>query len=292
MVQEAGAQLLLHTQACMPIVQEGRVAGAFVESKGGRQAVLAAVTIDCTADADLSARAGCPCDNETHEVTLVTRVSGVDAEVVRAYAEREPAAYAAIMGEARRLNGDTAVGSPRLLKGVDVTDAAALTLAEIQLRREAFETLRFLQRRLPGYERSRVEVTYPQFGVRLSRRIHGEYRLIDDDLICSRHFEDGVARLGVYFPDWGPIYQRQGLDYDVPYRCLVPKGIDGLLVAGRCISCDPRTGNTMRLIVPCLATGQAAGAAASVAVELGTEVRQVPPATLRAALAQQDVYLG
>jgi len=292
MVYEAGADLLLHTQVCMPIVRDGRVIGAFVESKSGRQAILAQVTIDCTADADLAYRAGCPCDNETHEVTLVTRVEGVDAQRVEAFARESPSEYERIMAEARRLNGDTAVGSSRYLKHVDVTDASALTRAEVQLRREAFDTLLYLRARLPGYDKARIAVTYPQFGVRLSRRIHGEYRLVDDDLVSNRHFEDGVARLGVYFPDWGPLYQIKGLDYDIPYRCLVPKGVNGLLVAGRSISCDYRTGNSMRLLVPCFATGQAAGAAAGIAVELDSAPRAVPPDTLRRALAQQGVYLG
>ncbi|MBN1402266.1 MAG: FAD-dependent oxidoreductase [Anaerolineae bacterium] len=292
MLREAGVELLLHTLVCRPVIQDGRVSGAFVESKSGRQAILAQVTIDGTADADLAYRAGVPCDNETHDVTLVTRVEGVDRERVEAFAVQEPDAYAAIMAEAARLNGDTPIGKPRYLKQIDVTDASELTRAEIQLRREAFETLRYLQSKLPGYEQAHLAITYPQLGVRQSRRIHGEYTLVDDDLIASRHFGDGIARLGVYFPDWGPIYQRKGLAYDIPYRCLVPENVEGLLVAGRSISCDYRTCNTMRLIVPCFVTGQAAGAAAAIAVELGRQPRAIPTETLRQALAQQGAYLG
>lgn len=292
MVQEAGADLLLQTQVCAPIVDGGRVAGAFVESKSGRQAILAQVTIDATADADLCYRAGVPCDNETHDVTLVLRMEGVDKARVDAYAAGQPAEYDRIMEEARRLNGGTKIGAPRYLKQIDITDAAALTRAETQLRREAFETLYYLRARLPGYEKARIASTEPQIGVRLSRRIHGQYRLVDDDLRASRKFEDGVARLGVYFPDWGPIYEIKGLDYDIPYRSLVPQNVDGLLAAGRCISCDARTGNSMRLIVPCFATGQAAGAAAGVAVELDCAPRQVPAEVLRAALRKQNVNLG
>jgi hypothetical protein len=203
-----------------------------------------------------------------------------------------PERYEAINQEARRLFGGVALTGARYLKGVDIADAAALTGAENQLRREAFAALYFLRAKLPGYEQARIALTQPQFGVRLGRRIHGAYTLLDEDLTASRHFEDGVARLGVYFPDWGPIYLRQGLDYDVPYGTLVPQDVDGLLVAGRCISTDYRAGNSMRLIVPCFATGQAAGAAAGVAVELACAPRAVPSATLRAALAKQDVFLG
>jgi hypothetical protein len=122
--------------------------------------------------------------------------------------------------------------------------------------------------------------------------MRGEYVLVDDDLRASRHFPDGIARLGVYFPDWGPNYAIKGLDYDIPYRALVPEDIDGLLVAGRCISCDPIAGNTMRLLVPCLVTGQAAGVAAAIAVQDGCQPREIAVKRLRAALLDQRAYLG
>ena len=292
MLQEAGARVLLHTQVCRPIMREGRVAGVFVESKTGREAILAQVTIDATADADLAYRAGCPCDNEPHEVTLVMRTEGIDRERVEAFHKSDPAAYQAIMDEAQHLNGGQPVGRGRLLKDVDVTRADELTRAENQLRTEAFETLQYLQTHLPGYESARIAHTEPQLGIRQSRRIHGEYTLVDDDLVSSRHFDDGIARVGVYFPDWGPIYEIKGLAYDIPYRCLIPENVDGLLVAGRSISCDYRTCNTMRLIVPCFVTGQAAGAAAGIAVEVDCEPRAVPVGTLRQALRQQGAYLG
>ena len=190
------------------------------------------------------------------------------------------------------MNGGRMPGANRLLADVDATDADSLTEAEIQLRREGFRALMHLKQRLPGYEDARVTLTWPQLGVRLSRRIEGLYRLRDEDLTASRQFDDGIARLGVYFPDWGPNYKIKGLRYDVPYRCLVPAEIDGLLVAGRCLSADPIAGNTMRLIVPCLATGQAAGVAAALAVRHGCAPRDVPVEELRAELRAQGVHLG
>jgi hypothetical protein len=195
------------------------------------------------------------------------------------------------------MNGGKMPGRFRLLTGVDATDAESLTEAEILLRREGFQALMHLRKHLPGYEEVRVSLTWPQLGVRLSRRIHGLYRLTDDDLRSSRQFSDGIARMGVYFPDWGPNYAIKGLRYDVPYRCLVPcrtagRAIDGLLVAGRCLSADPIAGNTMRLLVPCLATGQAAGVAAAIAAREGVAPRDVPVEELRAELCAQGVYLG
>jgi hypothetical protein len=293
MLQEAGVHIRLHTLVCEPVLEGGRVTGLFAESKSGREAFHAQVTVDATADADLAFRSGCACEDQTHEITLGLVVEGVDKDEVEAFRKQSPAEYEAITVEAMDMNGGKLPGQFRLLAGVDVTDAEALTRAEIQLRQEGFRALMYLREHMPGYEDATVSLTWPQLGVRLSRRVRGEYVLANDDLVASRHFPDTVARLGVYFPAWGPSnYAIEGLDYDVPYRCLVPETVDGLLVAGRCVSCDYVAGNTMRLLVPCLATGQAAGAAAALAVREGCQPRDVPVGGLRAALVKQDVYLG
>lgn len=287
-----GAELLLHTLVCAPWLEGGQVVGVITESKSGRQAIRARVVVDATADADLAFRAGCPCDDQTHEITLGIRLTDVDKEKTAAFAQQDPEVYRAICEETERLGGGALLGNMRLMKGIDVADAADLSRAEITLRREYFAGLQYLRQHLPGYESARIAETYPQLGVRQGRRIHGAYCLTNDDLKSSRRFDDGIARLGVYFPDWGPIYAIHGLRYDIPYRCLVPEGVEGLLVAGRCISADYQACNTMRLIVPCLATGQAAGAAAALAVAHGLTPRHVPPENLRRALLAQGVFLG
>jgi hypothetical protein len=292
MLLEAGVRVRLHTLACDPIVEGGAVTGIVTESKSGREAYRATVTIDTSADADLAYRAGCNCENETHEVTLGFAIDGVDQERVEAFRRQSPAEYEAIAVEAAEMNGGKLPGGSRLLRGIDVTDAEDLTRAEIQLRQEGFRAFMHLREHMPGYEGARVRLTWPQLGVRLSRRIRGANVLVDDDLRSSRHFSDGIARLGVYFPDWGPNYAIVGLDYDVPYRTLVPEAMDGLLVAGRCISCDAIAGNTMRLIVPCLVTGQAAGVAAAIAAQQGCAPRDVPVDALRGALRAQGAWLG
>ena len=291
MLEEAGASLLLHTLVCDPIVTDGRVEGVFTESKSGRRAIRAAVVVDCTADADLAFRAGCGCDNETHDVTLKIVVDGADGEKVAAFEKADPGRHREIMDKAKELNGGVPVTRGRLVKGVDGTDAEALTRAEVELRRDCFRALHFLRENMPGWEKARIKETLPQIGVRQSRRIHGEYTLTDADLRASRHFQDGVGRLGAYLDGYKP-YDPAGLDYDIPYRCLVPRDVDGLLVAGRCVSCDYAACNTLRLIVPCFVTGQAAGAAAALAVERGVAPRDLSITDLRNALTRQGVHLG
>jgi len=291
MLLEAGCGLRLHTQACAPILEDGRVAGAFVESKNGRQAILAKTTIDATADADLAFRAGCACDDETHDVTLWISLTGVDTKKFEAFRAESPQACQEALDETARRNGGVALGKGRKLPGVDVGDAAALTRAEIRLRRECFEALVYLRQNLPGYENARIAETGWQLGVRQGRRVRGEYVFTVDDLRASRHFDDGIARMGAYLPDYGTSYAIEGLDYDVPYRSLVPERMDGILIAGRCVSCDYASCNTLRLIVPCFATGQAAGVAAALAARKGVAPRSVPIEELRAALRGQDVAL-
>ena len=302
MLLEAGVNILFHTMACTPI--SGRrvrgkkehgndtVIGAFTESKNGRQAIRAKVTVDATADADLAFWAGCACDDKTHDVTLGIVIQGIDKEKVSAFANESPDEYQSVAEEATRLNGGVMLGKKRLLIDIDVADAVALTRAEIQLRRECFNALMYLQKHMPGYENAWVALTRPQIGVRQGRRVRGEYVMVDDDLRSSRHFHDGIARLGAHLIGYGNNYSIKGLDYDVPYRCLVPEKIDGILVAGRCISCDYEACNTLRLIVPCFATGQAAGCAAAIAAKDNCHPRQVSIEKLRTSLLGQDVYLG
>jgi len=292
MLLDAGVRLRLHTMVCDPLMDQDRVTGVTLESKSGREAVMARVIIDATADADLAARAGVSYDNETHEVTLGLVLQDVDQAEVDRYRAAHPEAYERATAEARRINGGHGLVGSGLLRGIDVADAQDLTRAEVQLRREAFGALRYLQAHVPGYEQARIAVTRPQLGVRQGRRIHGEYTVVDEDLQNSRRFPDSIARLGAYFPDWGPIYKKKGLAYDLPYRCIVPQGIGGLLVVGRAVSCDYVACNTLRLIVPCLATGQAAGVAAGIAVELECTLRSVPIDLLQRGLRAQDVYLG
>lgn len=291
MLTEAGVNVLTHTMVCDPIVENGIVAGAFVETKQGRGAIKAKVTIDATADGDLAFRAGCDYDNETHDVTLGIRLSGVDRERVSAFKDGTPEKAEAILDAAKAMNNGRLPGQGWYMKGVDVTDPVALTEAENRFRRDCYAALYHLKTNMPGYENARVAETLPQIGVRQSRRIHGELMLTYDDLVNSRHFEDGIARLGSDLLGY-ELYGVPELHYDIPYRCLIPKGVDGLLTSGRCISGDYLAINTLRLIVPCFATGQAAGVAAALAARDNIPPRGVDTDELRTVLRDQGVVLG
>ena len=146
---------------------------------------------------------------------------------------------------------------------VDATDPEQLTGAEIEGRRQAFEYARFLRDRVPGYENAVIGKLSHQIGVRESRRIFGEYRLNREDVLAARKFDDAIARCGAPIEDhhagsdtiWK--YLPEGETYQIPYRCLLPKAVDGLLVAGRCLSADHDAHASVRSMGQCMAMGQA-----------------------------------
>jgi len=291
MLEESGARFLLHTMACDPIVEANRIVGVFTENKNGRCFIQSQVVIDCTADADLASRSGCPCENKSHDVTLRIQVIGVDTAAFQTFSKESPDRARSVMETARALNGGVMPGVTRYFKDIDITKAEALTKVEHEARRDCFRSLYYLRENMPGWADACVSHTASQLGVRQGRRIRGVYTVTDEDLRLSRHFNDSVARLSSYLNGY-KLYDPPELDYDIPYRCLVPETMDGLLVAGRCVSSDYLACNSLRLIVPCFATGQAAGIAAALAARHKVQPRCVDTSELRDALIRQNVFLG
>jgi len=183
--------------------------------------------------------------------------------------------------------------------GVDPLDPDDLTRAEIEGRRQAMELTEFFRRRVPGFERARLAATAVQLGVRETRRIVGEYVLTTEDLLSARRFPDAVAQSGypidIHDPSGaGTVTKRlpPGATYEVPYRCLVPRGVGGLLVAGRCISTTHEALASTRLTPTVMTLGQAAGTAAALCARNELEPRALNVQTLRAILREDGVDLG
>jgi hypothetical protein len=181
--------------------------------------------------------------------------------------------------------------------GVDGTDVEALTDAEREGRAQALEYARFLTDKIPGYEAAALGGLSTQIGVRETRRIKGQYWLTREDVLSARKFPDAIARCGApiemhhaggdtlweYLPD--------GETFDIPYRSLVPTGVDNLLVAGRCLSASHDAHASVRSIGQCLAMGQAAGTAAAISVGHGVPPAAVPTETLRSDLRKAGAIL-
>ena len=330
LVLESGASLLLHTSFVDPIVEDGAVRGAILHGKAGLQAIRAQVVVDCSADADVAYRAGAPTtkgresDGKMQPMTMFFIIGDVDDAAVEAHMQAHPEEagqlFHAIVEEARAKGtfpvprdkigiyrtpraGVWRVNTTRLL-GLDGTRAEDLTRAEVEGRKQVFALVEFMQSNLPGLANARLLETAAQIGVRETRRIVGEYVLTLEDLATGRHFEDVIALAG-YPVDIHPVDgagggiqnalekgMRTADVYEIPYRSLVPLKVDGLLVAGRCLSATHEAAGAVRVMPPVFAMGQAAGTAAALATERGLPPRRVDVPELQSVLRTQGAILG
>jgi hypothetical protein len=182
--------------------------------------------------------------------------------------------------------------------GIDPLDPDDLTRAEVEGRAQVTELVRFFKSRVPGFANARLAATATQIGIRESRRIVGVYTLTRDDVLQARSFEDAVARsaypIDIHNPSGSGTTTFRlppGGAYEIPYRCLVPKTVDGLLVAGRCISTTHEALASARLTPTVMTLGQAAGTAAALAVDSARDPRAIDTGELRARLERAGVDL-
>jgi len=300
MLEEAGVRCLFRCWACSAVVAEGAVRGVIFESKSGRLAVLAQVVVDCTGDGDVFASAGAEFERQDLPLGLVFRLGGVDIDRANSFVNEHPEEFDVLvreLGEAGGTGGgvgglnaiyyrtvrDGIVWCNNSVPTADALDIEELNRAEKERRETALITLEFFRKNLPGFEEAFLVDTAPQLGTRGSRRLVGEHTLTRDEWMSEKRFDDVVAMCS-------PRTEGEPLIY-MPYGCLVPKEVDGLLSAGRCISIDSMVHSCARLIPPCLATGQAAGTVAAMAVAQGVEPREIDRAKLQKSLVEQDVRL-
>ena len=325
MCLEAGVELRLNTFMVDTIMDDDGVGGAIVASKSGLEAVRAKVTVDCSADADIAARAGAPFhqgredDGLTQPMTLFFRIANVDDEKVIRYIADHPEdhrPFASVVRAARERGefplpregiglyrtpqkGIWRINTTRLQR-LDGTDVRDLTRAEIEGRKQVMFLLQFFREHCPGLENCTLLDTAATIGVRETRRIQGEYTLTADDLASGREFEDAIALCGypidIHSPTGSggtmtPEHFEMANVYQIPYRSLVPAGVDRLLVAGRCVSATHEALGAIRVMPPSFAMGQAAGTAAALAVAEGVQPRRVPIQWLQETLIEQGAVL-
>ena len=314
-VEEAGIEVLLHTWATGVQMQDRRIHGVRLWNKGGESVLDAGAVVDASGDADLCAMAGVPYDDarstpNLQSLSTIFRVANVDMDraaklpktelwaLMRSAAESGSYHLPRLEGSWHRtpFAGVVTVHMTRI-PNVDATDPRQLTRAEIEGRRQVQEYHRFLRDLVPGFERSVVVATSPAIGVRESRRVIGDYRLTRDDVLEARRFDDEVALCGAPIEDhlagtgttW--TYVPRGGVYGIPYRCLVPTGVEGMLVAGRCFSATHEAHASARSMATCMAMGQAAGTAAALAVASGVTPRSIDAGVLRTRLAEDGALL-
>jgi glycine/D-amino acid oxidase-like deaminating enzyme len=309
--REAGVKVRLHTLVTEVRRRDGRITSLATESKSGRESWRARLVIDCTGDADIAFRAGVPCDHGrpedglTQPMTLNFRMARVDVPRMPAREEvnrRYDLAKAEGRVHCPRENvllffttqPDVVHFNTTRVTGKSGTSAEDLTAAEFEARRQVVELVRFLVRDVPGFEHAYLQQIGTQIGIRESRRIGGDYALTGDDVVSARKFPDGIARsnypIDIHNPAGAGTVIRDvpaGDYYEIPYRCLLPLGIENLLVVGRAISSTHEGQSSLRVMPQCFAMGQAAGTAAAMAVKARLTPRQVDPEALRTALREQ-----
>ncbi len=277
MIREAGVKVFLHCWVADVVMEGAALRGVVFESKAGRQAILARVVVDATGDGDVFAAAGAEHEQRLHAIGLVHRLGNTD----RADAAQLKEAGIRSLGALEPLPSVKWVN----LRGpsTDCLDVAELTRLEMEHRRSIWKRVQQL-RKTPGGEKLFLLQTAPQLGVRISRLLAGTHQLTYAEARQGRKFPDTIAV--------GGAQNAQHIGWPIPYGALVPRKLDNLLAAGRCICVDEKLIEDMRLIASCLTTGHAAGAAAALAVQARCRPREIEIPRLQKLLRDQGAYLG
>ncbi|MFH1486951.1 MAG: FAD-dependent oxidoreductase, partial [Chloroflexota bacterium] len=321
----AGVKFLLHAFAS-DMISADAMSGVVFETKTGPIVIRARAVVDCTGDGDVAALAGAPYEvgrennGLTQPLTLMFRMMGFERSHFDAYVKEHPDQWYGVHGLWELISkatangeldlpredmlffgtphqGEVSVNSTRVTKvlGTDIWD---LTYAEWQGRRQMRQIADFLRRYVPGFEKAYIGESALTVGVRGTRRIMGEYSLTEQDVLEARKFDDVIARgsypIDIHNPEGkGTLIKRlpRGEAYDIPLRSLIPQAVDGLIVAGRCMSGTFEALASYRAMPICMATGQAAGVCAALAVRLGKPPRAVAPGKVQAELLRQGANL-
>jgi hypothetical protein len=306
MVTGAGAKLFLHSWGTQPIMDGNQVKGVIFESKSGRQAILGKVIIDSTGDGDLLPLSGAEFVSQIKPGMRISHlafpfwIANVDNKRVDEFKASQPEKHTELMQELTSRGGFTNYFKGLLKDQESViwfhphitcssqTDVEEMTRVDVSSRKGALTTWGFLKKNVPGFEKSFIMLTAPQLGTTGGRRIIGEYMLTEKDMNSDEPFNDTIVVFANN--DYGELSLKHPQMF-IPYRCLVPRQIEGLLVACRAFSSDDFVNDHFNLIPHCLCFGQAAGTAAALALQSGVSVRKVDHKALRESLVRQGVLL-
>lgn len=316
LVQSSGALVRFHTTV-VDVATDGqsRVSELLLASKQGIVRVSAQLVVDASGDADVVTFAGGGFDSAAtgrpvQALTTTFRVANVDDDQARSFPKEAlfaAMAEAASSGKYRLPRQEGSIhrtpvagvshANMTRVEGVDPTDVEALSAAEFEGRAQAIEYVRFLRDIVPGYANAELVGISMGIGVREGRRIHGEYTLTAEDVLEARQFEDAIARCGAPIEDhsggvdtvWK--YIPNSGTYDIPFRSLLPRGLDNVAVAGRCLSATHEAHASARSIAQCIAMGQAAGTAVTLALKGLLPLRGIDIHSLQSCLVSDGAIL-
>ena len=316
LLSEAGAEVLFHAQLFDVTTKDRQVTEISVATCAGKRSLRARMFIDATGDGELFYLAGCDCqlgrqeDGFCQPMTTCFRLGNVD--IARFQAERPmlEERYRARQAEGKITNprenilvffglgeGIVHFNTTRVIRH-DPTDPAALSRAEMIARRQVWEMVEFLREESEAFSHCTLLSLANRIGVRESRKLKGVHILTAEELERGVYFPDTVA-LGNYGVDiHNPTgtgttvhYLSDEAYYSIPYRSLLPKEYDNLLVAGRCLSATHEAQSAVRIMPTCVCMGQAAGIAAAVAAETGTALSGVDTDAVRRRLTERGAVL-
>lgn len=310
MLKDANVDVLLYTFVCGVVMEGDQLTGVITESKSGRRVFRSKVVVDGTGDGDVAAFAGVEyhkgreSDGKMQPTTLMFKVAGVDMSRAVLLGSFE-STYQTEKGELQALAKEHIpypaghlLAYKSTLPGIvtcnmtnctdiDGTKAEDLTRAEIVCRSQMPAIVKYLQEFVPGFENCYIISAGSMMGVRETRHFKGVYTLNENDILTAKVFDDWVVR-GAHFNFDVHNMTGSGLDatgvqkhwtqpkgYTIPYGCLVPEKINGLLLSGRNISGTHIAHSNYRVMPICVGIGAAAGAAAATAIKKGVQVRDI-----------------
>lgn len=340
LVEEAGVVPMLHRLFVAPILDGDTIIGIIVESKAGREAILAKRVIDATGDADIAFRCGVPTHkhpvDEMMSVSVMFSMCGVNKTRFIDAVKADPQTYGdwAVGGEweVTTSGKEDAMFSPFLRKPfqkaleaglipdsvktmagtwgtvsdqgdltylnmchlyLDGTDPDALTHGEMAGRKQAMHAVNALKAFMPGCEAAKLRNFGMTLGIRDTRKIDALYNLTDNDVRGEARFDDSIGIFPEFIDGYGYlILPTTGRYFHVPYRAMLPKGINNLIVTGRAIGGDKVSHAAVRNMMCCAVAGQGAGVAAAVSVKSGRGFADVDITPVQAELLRQGARIA
>ncbi len=309
-IAEQGIEVLYYTRVCKAIVEDGTVIGVIVENKSGRSFIRAKRIIDSTGDGDVAASAGVPffkgreSDGRMQPCTIMFNVGGVDFDRAvfppsfETTVETEKGELQALAKEIlpfpaghvllyKQPLPQTVCCNMTNAIEIDGTDARSLTKGVFTCRSQIIPIIEFLREYVPGYEKCWLMSAASLIGIRETRHFEGVKSLSADDILEARFHEDWVVRrahfnfdvhnlTGASLDKTGSQHHfKQKNDYTIPYGCLLPREIEGILLSGRNISGSHMAHSNFRIMSVCIAIGEAAGTAAALSIKHGIRLRDV-----------------
>lgn len=310
MAEEAGVKTLFYTLVCDAVTENGRIAGVIVQNKSGRGFIKAKYVIDATGDGDVAAAACVPyfkgreTDGKMQPCTIMFKVGGVDYDKavfpgsfetkvetskgeLQALAKEQlpfPAGHVLLY---RQTTPGTVCCNMTNCINIDGTNAADLTKGINVCRSQIEPIVKFLREYAPGYENCWLMSSAYLLGIRETRHFKGVQSLTPDDILTAKEYDNWVVKRAFFNFDvhnlTGASLDATGIqhnweqpkDYTIPYGCLLPENIDGLLLSGRNISGSHLAHSNFRVMPIAMATGEAAGTAAALALKTGASLRDV-----------------